>query len=284
MKTPKRLVPLVEEGLVDDVLRQLMSGKEATVYVVRCGDAVRCAKVYKEASQRSFRQAASYLDGRKVKNSRQARAMEKGTRYGRQVQEEQWQTAEVDALFRLAAAGVRVPTPYICTDGVLLMDLVADADGGVAPRLNDVELTEAEALAMHGELLVQVIRMLLAGMIHGDLSEYNILLAADGPVIIDLPQAVDAAGNSQAQAMLERDVANLAAYFAQFAPTLATTNYGREIWRFYEAGALTEDVTLTGQVEADTTPVDLEGLMQDMEEVRLEAEDRLRRERESRGE
>jgi len=284
MKTPKRLVPLVEEGLIDDVLRQLMSGKEATVYVVRCGDAVRCAKVYKEASQRSFRQAASYLDGRKVKNSRQARAMEKGTRYGRQVQEEQWQTAEVDALFRLAAAGVRVPTPYICTDGVLLMDLVADADGGVAPRLNDVELTEAEALTMHGELLVQVIRMLLAGMIHGDLSEYNILLAADGPVIIDLPQAVDAAGNSQAQAMLERDVANLAAYFAQFAPALATTNYGREIWRFYEAGALTEDVTLTGQVEADTTPVDLEGLMQDMEEVRLEAEDRLRRERESRGE
>lgn len=282
MKTPKRLEPLVQEGLIDDVLRQLMSGKEATVYVVRCGDAVRCAKVYKAASQRSFRQAASYLDGRKVKNSRQARAMEKGSRYGRQVQEEQWQNAEVDALFRLANAGVRVPTPYICTDGVLLMDLVADAQGNVAPRLNDVELSEAQALAMHGELLVQVIRMLLAGMIHGDLSEYNILLAADGPVIIDLPQAVDAAGNSQAQAMLERDVANLAGYFSQFAPTLSDTCYGREIWRLYEAGVLTEDAVLTGQVAADTTPVDLDGLLEDMEAVRLEAEDRLRRQRESR--
>lgn len=283
MKTPKRLMPLVEEGLIDEVLSQLMSGKEATVYVVRCGDAVRCAKVYKEASQRSFRQAASYLDGRKVKNSRQARAMEKGTRYGRQVQEEQWQNAEVDALFRLANAGVRVPTPYICTDGVLLMDLVANADGEVAPRLNDVELTEPQAVAMHRELLRQVIRMLLAGMIHGDLSEYNILLAADGPVIIDLPQAVDAAGNSQAREMFERDVANLATYFLQFVPALAESNYGREIWLLYEAGTLTEEAALTGYVAPDTTPVDMAALMQDMEEVRLEAEDRVRRQRENAG-
>jgi len=281
MKTPKRLLPLVEEGLIDEVLSQLMSGKEATVYVVRCGDAVRCAKVYKEASQRSFRQAASYLDGRKVKNSRQARAMEKGTRYGRQVQEEQWQNAEVDALFRLANAGVRVPTPYICTDGVLLMDLVADAQGDVAPRLNDVEMTEAEALVMHRALLTQVIRILLAGMIHGDLSEYNILLADDGPVIIDLPQAVDAAGNSQAREMFERDVANLAQYFSRFAPSLAESNFGREIWLHYEAGALHEDVHLTGVVAPDMTPVDMDALMQDMEEVRLEAEDRARRQREA---
>lgn len=280
MKTPKRLEPLVQEGFIDQVVSQLMSGKEATVYVVRCGDALRCAKVYKDAKQRSFRQAASYLDGRKVKNSRQARAMEKGTRYGRQVQEAQWQSAEVDALFRLANAGVRVPQPYICTDGVLLMELVADAEGGVAPRLNDVELTEAHALQMHALLLTQVVRMLLAGMIHGDLSEYNILLAADGPVIIDLPQAVDAAGNSQARAMLERDVDNLATYFSQFAPALLGTEYGKEIWMLYEAGALREDVVLTGHVAPDMTPVDLEGLMRDIEDVRREEEERVRRQRE----
>src|SRR6195952_3122648 len=186
MKTPKRLLPLLEEGLIDEVVGQLMSGKEATVYVVRSGDSTRCAKVYKDAKQRSFRQAASYREGRTVKNSRQARAMEKGTRYGRQMQEEVWQNAEVDALFRLANAGVRVPQPYICTDGVLLMELVVDGMGDVAPRLNDVELTETRALELHALLLNQVVRMLCAGVIHGDLSEYNILMAADGPVIIGL--------------------------------------------------------------------------------------------------
>src|SRR4051794_28680489 len=211
MKIPKRLAPLLEEGLIDEVIGQLMSGKEATVYVVRSGDSTRCAKVYKDAKQRSFRQAASYRDGRKVKNSRQARAMEKGTRYGRQMQEASWQNAEVDALFRLAGAGVRVPQPYICTDGVLLMELVVDEAGDVAPRLNDVDMTEARALELHALLLNQVVRMLCAGLIHGDLSEYNILLAADGPVIIDLPQVVDAAGNNEAASMLKRDVDNLAA-------------------------------------------------------------------------
>ncbi|MGI4857321.1 MAG: PA4780 family RIO1-like protein kinase, partial [Janthinobacterium lividum] len=218
MKTPKRLIPLVEEGLVDEVISQLMSGKEATVYVVRSGDDIRCAKVYKDAKQRSFRQASSYREGRKVQNSRQARAMEKGSRYGRQMQEELWQNAEVDALFRLANAGVRVPQPYICTDGVLLMELVVDGNGDVAPRLNDVDMTPERALEVHAALLTEVVRMLCAGMIHGDLSEYNILLAADGPVIIDLPQAVDASGNNEAAAMLERDVDNLAAYFGRFAP------------------------------------------------------------------
>uniref|UniRef100_UPI0023F6243C PA4780 family RIO1-like protein kinase n=1 Tax=Caballeronia sp. BR00000012568055 TaxID=2918761 RepID=UPI0023F6243C len=230
MKVPKRLAPLLEEGLIDEVIGQLMSGKEATVYMVRCGDSMRCAKVYKDAKQRSFRQATSYRDGRKVKNSRQMRAMEKGTRYGRQIQEESWQNAEVDALFRLANEGVRVPQPYICTDGVLLMELVLDESGHVAPRLNDVDLTEARALEMHALLLRQVVRMLCAGIIHGDLSEYNILLAAEGPVIIDLPQAVDAAGNNQAAAMLMRDVDNLASYFGRFAPELLSTEYGKEIW------------------------------------------------------
>ncbi len=182
MKTPKRLAPLVHEGLVDEVIRQLMSGKEATVYVVRCGDDVRCAKVYKEANKRNFRQAALYQEGRKTKNSRQARAMAKGTRYGRKAQEEAWQNVEVDTLYRLAAAGVRVPRPYVYHEGVVVMELVTDAEGHAAPRLNDLELPEATALAYHGTLIREVVRMLCAGIIHGDLSEYNVLVAADGPV------------------------------------------------------------------------------------------------------
>jgi RIO kinase 1 len=277
MKIPPRLKPLVEEGLVDEVLSQLMSGKEATVYVVRSGESIRCAKVYKDAKQRSFKNAVSYTEGRKVKNSRQARAMEKGTRYGRQMQEELWQNAEVDALFRLANAGVRVPQPYICTDGVLLMELVTDAEGGVAPRLNDVELTPERARECHAYLINQVVRMLCAGIIHGDLSEYNILMATEGPVIIDLPQAVDAAGNNEARPMLLRDVQNLAVYFGQFAPELLTTDFGKEIWKLYEAGALTPEYALTGHFVADTTPVDMAGLMHEIEETRREQEALLRR-------
>ncbi|HEV7390956.1 MAG TPA: PA4780 family RIO1-like protein kinase, partial [Burkholderiales bacterium] len=190
MKIPQRLQPLIEDGLADAVVRQLMSGKEAMVFIVRCGDELRCAKVYKEASKRSFRQAVDYTEGRKTKNSRKARAMEKGTRYGRKVQEEAWQSAEVDALYRLAAAGVRVPTPYNFHEGVLLMELVTDGEGNPAPRLNDVDFTEDEACTHHRSLMAQVVRMLCAGVVHGDLSEYNVLLGAEGPVIIDLPQAV----------------------------------------------------------------------------------------------
>jgi RIO kinase 1 len=280
MKVPKRLAPLLEEGLIDEVIGQLMSGKEATVYMVRCGDSMRCAKVYKDAKHRSFRQATSYRDGRKVKNSRQLRAMEKGTRYGRQIQEESWQNAEVDALFRLANEGVRVPRPYICTDGVLLMELVLDESGHVAPRLNDVDLTEARALEMHRLLLGQVVRMLCAGIIHGDLSEYNILLAAEGPVIIDLPQAVDAAGNNQAAAMLMRDVDNLASYFGRFAPQILTTEYGKEIWSLFEAGHLHVDVELTGRAKTIDGPVDLDGVLRELEETQLEEDARVQRQQE----
>ena len=282
MKIPKRIQPLIEEGLVDAVIRQLMSGKEATVYVVRCGDEIRCAKVYKEASQRSFRQAASYQEGRKVRNSRQARAMEKGSRYGRKMQEEVWQNAEVDALYRLAAAGVRVPRPYICFEGVLLMDLVTDAAGHVAPRLNDVELTEEMALEYHATLLHQVVLMLCAGVIHGDLSEYNILVDADGPVIIDLPQAVDAASNMQAEAMLERDVDNLATFFSQFAPQLAASRYGKEIWALYSAGLLRPETVLTGHVAADDRPADVGAVMREITLARKEEEERVRRMQEMR--
>ena len=264
MKIPKRIQPLVEEGLIDSVERQLMSGKEATVYVVRCDQEIRCAKVYKEASQRSFRQAASYQEGRKVKNSRQARAMEKGTRYGRKMQEEVWQNAEVDALYRLAAAGVRVPKPYICFEGVLLMELLTDANGNAAPRLNDVPLNEAMALDYHAQLLKQVVLMLCAGVIHGDLSEYNILVDAAGPVIIDLPQAIDAAGNTEAGAMLERDVNNLRNFFSVCAPKLASTQYGKEIWQLYGDGLLTPESILTGQVEIDTRPADVGAVMHEI--------------------
>ncbi len=277
MKTPKRIQPLVDEGLVDSVLRQLMSGKAATVYVVRCGEEVRCAKVYKEANQRSFHQNASYQEGRRVKNSRQARAMEKGTRYGRKMQEEVWQNAEVDALYRLAAAGVRVPRPYICFEGVLLMDLVTDADGNSAPRLNDVELSEELALAYHAQLIHQVVLMLCAGVIHGDLSEYNILVDAEGPVIIDLPQAIDAAGNTTAGPMLERDVDNLATYFSRFAPQLATTQFGKEIWAIYQTGLLTPETELTGHVEADKRPADVGAVMREIDLARREEEEEQRR-------
>ncbi|WP_295751489.1 PA4780 family RIO1-like protein kinase [Undibacterium sp.] len=280
MKTPKRIQPLVEEGLVDDVLRQLMSGKEATVYVVRCGEEIRCAKVYKEANQRSFHQAASYQEGRKVKNSRQARAMEKGTRYGRKMQEEAWQNAEVDALYRLAAAGVRVPKPYICFEGVLLMDLVTDAAGNAAPRLNDVELSEAQALDYHAQLLQQVVLMLCAGVIHGDLSEFNILVDADGPVIIDLPQAIDAASNTEAAVLLERDVANLASYFGRFAPQLNHTQYGKEMWALYTAGLLRTDTALTGRVAAEKRPANVGAVLHEIQLARREEEDRQRSQQE----
>ena len=267
MKTPKRIQPLVDEGLVDDVLRQLMSGKEAEVYVVRCGEDTRCAKVYKEASKRSFRQNVQYTEGRKVKNSRRARAMEKGSRYGRQEQEQAWQNAEVDALHRLAAAGVRVPQPYNFLEGVLLMELVTDANGNAAPRLNDLALSPAQAREYHHTLIMQVVRMLCAGVVHGDLSEYNVLVGSDGPVIIDLPQAVNAAGNNSAAAMLERDVDNLTAYFGRFAPELRTTDYGREIWSIYESGKLHPDIALTGCFERSQKLADVGGVIREIDDV-----------------
>lgn len=275
MKAPPRLQSLIDEGLIDSVVRQLMSGKEAMVYVVRCGDDTRCAKIYKEATQRSFRQAVDYTENRKVKNSRQARAMAKGTKFGRQAQEAAWQSAEVDALYRLAAAGVRVPRPYNFLDGVLLMELVADENGDAAPRLNDVVLTPAQALAHHSMLLAEVVRMLCAGVVHGDLSEFNILLAADGPVIIDLPQAVDAAGNNHAPRMLLRDVANLRGFFGGFAPELLYTEYGPEIWDLYQRGLLSTGTVLTGRFERKAGAVDVGGLMREIDDAR--AEDAARR-------
>ncbi len=274
MKPPKRIEPLIQDGLVDKVVRQLMSGKEATVYVVRCGEEIRCAKVYKEANKRSFRQSVDYTEGRKVKNSRRARAMEKGTSYGRKAQEEAWQNAEVDALYRLAAAGVRVPKPYNFHEGVLLMELVTDSEGNAAPRLNDLVLTAELAREYHRTLITQVVRMLCAGIVHGDLSEYNVLVDSAGPVIIDLPQAVDAAANNQACKMLLRDVGNLAAYFGRFAPELLATDYGMEIWSLYQSSQLSPESVLTGHFERIENPVDMGSVMREINDTLKEEESR----------
>ncbi|HZM44190.1 MAG TPA: PA4780 family RIO1-like protein kinase [Burkholderiales bacterium] len=275
MKIPARLEPLVEDGLIDEVILQLMSGKEATVFVVRCGEEMRCAKVYKEANKRSFRQSVDYREGRKVRNSRQARAMEKGSRYGRKAQEESWQSTEVDALYRLAAAGVRVPTPFNFLEGVLLMELVTDHEGNPAPRLNDVQFTADEARAHHHTLMMQIVRMLCAGIVHGDLSAYNVLVDSAGPVVIDLPQAVDAAGNNHAGSMVQRDVANLTTYLGRFAPELLTTEYGKEIWALYEQGDLHPEVELTGRFEQTEEAVDLESVTREIDDAR--AQDTMRR-------
>lgn len=281
MKMPKRIQPLFDDGLVDEVTRQLMSGKEASVYVVRCGDKIRCAKVYKEAAKRSFKKATQYREGRKVKNSRRARAMERGSKFGRDQQEETWQSAEVDALYRLDRAGVRVPEPFGCFDGVLLMELVTDHEGNVAPRLSDVSLSEEEALEDHATVMQFVIRMLCAGIIHGDLSEFNILVDEYGPVIIDLPQAVDAAANNHAQWMLERDVNKITQYYAQYAPQLLELPFAKEMWALYEEGELHPETKLTGIFEEDNEEADVDGVMLEIKAVMEEERSRLERAKEA---
>lgn len=261
MKIPKRLQPLVEDGIIDEVLRPLMSGKEAEVFVVLCGDEVRCAKIYKDASTRSFKQAVQYQEGRKVRNSRRQRAMEKGSKFGRKQQEESWHNAEVDALYRLARVGVRVPEPFGCFDGVLIMELVTNDEGGVAPRLNDVGMTAEQALEDHAQVMHYVKLMLVEGLVHGDLSEFNVLVDDYGPVIIDLPQAVDAAANNHAESMLARDVQNMTDYYAEFAPELKQTRYAKEMWALYEEGNLTDDTELTGFFAEDESEADLDSVM-----------------------
>ncbi|MBN4063296.1 serine protein kinase RIO [Cardiobacterium sp. AH-315-I02] len=283
MKFPKRIQPLIEDGLVDEVISQLMSGKEATVYVVRCGAEIRCAKVYKDVLKRSFKKAVEYQEGRKGRNSRRARAMEKGSRYGRNQQEEAWQNAEVDALYRLANAGVRVPKAYGCFDGVLLMELITNDEGDVAPRLNDVSMTTELALEDHAVVMKYVMRMLCAGIVHGDLSEFNVLVDDYGPVIIDLPQAVDAAGNNNAKAMLERDVNNMTAYYGQYAPELLGSQYAKEIWALFEDGELHPEVELTGHFEESTQAADVDVVMQEIKAAFAEEQERQERIREAAG-
>ena len=277
MKTPKRIQPLINDGIVDAVISRLMSGKEADIFVVRCGSNIRCAKVYKEAMKRSFKQAVTYQEGRKVRNSRRNRAMEKGSKYGRKQTEEIWQNAEVDALYKLASAGVRVPEPYGCIDGVLLMELICDAEGDVAPRLGDVTMSAEQAIEDHGVVMLYVVRMLCAGIVHGDLSEFNVLVDEYGPVIIDLPQAVNAAANNHAESMLRRDVNNLTTYYGQFAPELLDTHYAQEIWALFEAGELHPDIELTGEFEVDTQSADVDAVLTEISAAIEEEQDRLER-------
>lgn len=277
MKAPKRLQPLIEDGLIDGVIGQLMSGKEATVYTVRCGSEIRCAKVYKEAAKRSFKKATQYQEGRKVRNSRRARAMEKNSKYGRKQQEETWQNAEVDALYLLANAGVRVPKPYGCFDGVLLMELVTDESGDVAPRLGDVAMSAEQALEDHALMMDYVVLMLCAGIVHGDLSEFNVLVNDYGPVIIDLPQAVDASANNHAESMLYRDVDNMTHYYGQFAPELLSSQYGKEIWALYEDGALKPGVELSGNFAESEQASDVDGVLEEIKAVLIEEQKRQER-------
>jgi RIO kinase 1 len=277
MKIPKRIQPLVDDGLVDEVISQLMSGKEATVFMVRCGDEIRCAKVYKEANKRSFKKAAQYQEGRKSRNSRRARAMEKGSKYGRNQQEEAWQNAEVDALYTVAEAGVRVPHPFGCFEGVLLMELITDEAGDVAPRLNDVVMSTEQAIEDHQLVMNYVLRMLCAGIVHGDLSEFNVLVDEYGPVIIDLPQAVDASANNNAKAMLIRDVDNITTYYGQFAPELLSSKYAQEMWALYESGELTFETKLTGLFKENTISADVDNVIEEIKAAFMEEQDRLQR-------
>lgn len=277
MKTPKRIQPLVEDGLVDEVIGQLMSGKEATVYIVRSGSDIRCAKVYKEAAKRSFKQAVKYQEGRKVRNSRRARAIEKGSKFGRKQQEDTWQNAEVDALYRLAAAGVRVPEAYGCFDGVLLMELITNEQGQAAPRLNDVSMTPEQALEDHATLMHYVKLMLVAGVVHGDLSEFNVLVDDYGPVIIDLPQAVDASANNNAEVMLERDVNNMTTYYGQYAPEILESQYAQEIWNLYKNGELFPETQLTGLFENQEEEADVDSVLLEIKAAFAEEQERLER-------
>jgi RIO kinase 1 len=274
MKAPKRLQPLIEDGLIDEVIGQLMSGKEAVVYTVRSGTEIRCAKVYKEATKRSFKKASQYQEGRKVRNSRRARAMEKGSKYGRKQQQESWQNAESDTLYLLANAGVRVPKPYGCFDGVLLMELVTDDSGNVAPRLSDVAMSAEQAMEDHRLMMDYVVLMLCAGIVHGDLSEFNVLVDDYGPVIIDLPQAVNASANNHAESMLYRDVANMTQYYGQFAPELLTSQYGKEIWSRYEEGTLRPNMALSGKITLSDQRSDVDAVLEEIKAVLLEEQRR----------
>lgn len=260
MRTPDSLTALVDHGIIEEVLRPLMSGKEAQVYLVVSGGQQCVAKIYKEAQNRSFQNRADYTEGRKVRNSRDQRAMGRGSRHGKAQNEAAWRSAEVDMIYRLRDAGVRVPQPQHYIDGVLIMELVVDAEGFPAPRLGDLVWEPADAEALFKQLLGEVVRMLSVGVVHGDLSDFNVLMSASGPVVIDFPQSVDAATNANARKLLIRDVDNLHRFASKFEPAHAALPYAEEMWELYKRNALTPDTQLSGRYRsahkaANTTAV-----------------------------
>ncbi|MBA3462335.1 MAG: hypothetical protein H0T46_20405 [Deltaproteobacteria bacterium] len=231
---------LIADGVIDEVLGRLKSGKEADISLVRRGGEVIAAKVYKDRSTRSFKNNSDYKEGRKVRNSRTQRAIDSGGRFGRDAAEQAWKSAEADALYKLRGTGVRVPEPVMFYEGVLLMTVVCDAAGQPAPRLIDVAIERDAAIAIYADLVSQMIAMLCGDLIHGDLSPYNILAAADGPTIIDFPQVVSAVHSSRAEFFFLRDFDNVVRFLAGFDPSLAVHSAdGRAIWRAYVSRELT---------------------------------------------
>ncbi|MBZ0234860.1 MAG: hypothetical protein K8M05_21210 [Deltaproteobacteria bacterium] len=231
---------LIADGVIDEVLGRLKSGKEADISLVRRGTDVIAAKVYKDRATRSFKNNSDYREGRKVRNSRTQRAIDRGGRFGRDAAEQAWKSAEADALYKLVGSGVRVPEPVMFYEGVLLMDLVRDAEGRPAPRLIDVAIQREAAMGVYADLVAQMIAMLCHDLIHGDLSPYNILASAHGPTIIDFPQVVSAAHSSRAEYFFLRDFDNVVRFLAGFDPSLAVhAADGRAIWRAYVSRELT---------------------------------------------
>ncbi len=271
MNVPEPLLPLYDDGFILSVTRPLMSGKEASVYLVETREGQCVAKVYKDAKNRSFRQRADYTEGRQVRNSRQQRAMAKGSKYGKALIETEWQQAEVSALYRLHEAGVRVPTPFHYSDNVLLMELITDEHGQPAPRLWDIQIPRVEVHELQKYLVRQCVRMLCAGMVHGDLSEYNILMSAYGPVIIDLPQATDAAHNRNSERLFLRDIQNLKNYLSRFDSGLRNTQYGKEIWALYESGQLHPESHLTGRYKRKSRRGNTESVIAEIQAAAAEA-------------
>jgi RIO kinase 1 len=271
MKVPESLAPLMDAGVIQQVVQPLMSGKEAACYIVVARERYCVAKVYKEAMNRSFRQRSDYTEGRKVKNSRSARALAKRSKYGSAVAEDQWRSAEAETLFRLYAAGVIVPEPIDFYEGVLLMALVTDHNGRPAPRVVDCTFTPKEALTIYEFLLTQVIKMLLNGIVHGDLSDFNVLMSETGPVIIDFPQATDPANNRNAKKLLIRDVDNLRDLFARYNPKLQNRQDGLELYTLFETNKLQLDTRLTGKVKRSNKRANTRSLLQELEAVEREA-------------
>jgi len=258
------------------VVRPLLSGKEAQIYLVHSGGELRVAKVYKNAQQRSFKHRSQYTEGRKVRNSRDQRAMAKGSRYGKARDEAAWKATEVDIIYRLRDAGVRVPEPFIFTDGVLVMELVTDAEGNPAPRLGDVRLAREHAQQVFDKLLREAVKMLCAGVVHGDLSDFNVLMGAEGPVIIDFPQAINAAGNQNAERILLRDINNLNSFLARHVPRTRRLPYGQEMWAAYQRSELTPDYQLTGKFVAAPQKTTTKSLLEEIADIERESRERRR--------